>query len=316
MSIRVLLSIVALFLSVVADSQEQWALVNVSVACNRTTPGHSSELATQSLMGMPVRLEGKNGDFWRVETPDGYIAYVIDNSLALKTDAEMNAWRKSSRLVVVSNQANVYDYRQNSSSRNVVTDLVLGDIVQGSKKSDAERTEVVLPDGRKGWVNASDVISIEDWANQPFDASLILNYAYSLMGVPYLWGGTSTKSMDCSGLVKICYLANGLILRRDASQQAVTGETLDIAGWRDFQSGDLLFFGNPRTLRVNHVAIYDTDGYYIHCSGRVKRNNLDVNNSDYLPLTFLKAVRIHGSEDTDGIVRAKNHPWYFNQDEK
>jgi hypothetical protein len=43
---------------------------------------------------------------------------------------------------------------------------------------------------------------------------------------------------------------------------------------------------------------------------------LDVNNSDYLPLTFLKAVRIHGSEDTDGIVRAKNHPWYFNQDEK
>ena len=130
-------------------------------------------------------------------------------------------------------------------------------------------------------------------------------------GSPYLWGGTSAKSVDCSGLVKVSYLNNGIILLRDASQQARTGEHLTAEQWPEYRAGDLMFFGNKDTGRVTHVAIYDHDGRYIHSSGRVKRNSVDPESPDYL-YSPLHSVRIHGMEGTHGITRAIDHPWLFN----
>ncbi len=134
-----------------------------------------------------------------------------------------------------------------------------------------------------------------------------------MAGQPYLWGGTSTKSLDCSGLVKVCYLANAIILRRDASQQAQTGHRIEAADTASCRPGDLLFFGNPTTGKVTHVAIYDHDGSYVHSSGRVKCNSLDKHAANYLPTPLLHCTRIDGCEGTDGIVRVAEHPWYFNQ---
>lgn len=76
-------------------------------------------------------------------------------------------------------------------------------------------------------------------------------------------------------------------------------------------AGDLLFFGNAKTGRVTHVAIYDHDGRYIHSSGRVKRNSVDPESPEYLTTPFLHAVRIAGNEGTPGITPVKDHPWFF-----
>ncbi|MDE6160251.1 MAG: C40 family peptidase, partial [Muribaculaceae bacterium] len=173
--------------------------------------------------------------------------------------------------------------------------------------------EVTLPDGRKGWVDASAMTEISEWAGQEFNPDEILDTAYSMEGTPYLWGGTSAKTLDCSGLAKTGYLANGIILRRDASQQALTGKRIEASDWRECEAGDLLFFGNADTRRVTHVAIYDHDGNYVHSSGRVKRNSIDPESADYLTTPFLHAVRIHGYEGSDGITRAADHNWYFNK---
>lgn len=100
-------------------------------------------------------------------------------------------------------------------------------------------------------------------------------------------------------------------MRRDASQQALTGSRIEAANWRECRAGDLLFFGNADTRRVTHVAIYDHDGNYVHSSGRVKRNSVDPASDMYLTTPFLHAVRIHGHEGSDGITRAAGHPWYF-----
>ena len=174
------------------------------------------------------------------------------------------------------------------------------------------RSEVVLPDGRKAWVDNDDIADFEQWSQQPFSSRQILDMAYSMMGAPYLWGGTSTKMLDCSGLAKVAYFSNGIILMRDASQQATTGTRIEAANWRSYQAGDLLFFGNAKTRRVTHVAIYDTDGFYVHSSGRVKHNSIDPKSDDYLSTPFLHAVRIAGNEGSRGISRVASHPWYFN----
>ena len=193
-----------------------------------------------------------------------------------------------------------------------MSDLVNGDIVELTGLTKGSRSQIILPDGRKAWVDVGDITPAGEWAARTVDAGKILDMAYSMEGQPYLWGGTSTKSLDCSGLVKVCFLANGIILRRDASQQAVTGRRIEAGDWRSCRAGDLIFFGNAKSGKVTHVAIYDNNGAYIPSSGRVMRNSVDPASDRYLPTPFLHCVRIDGCEGSDGITRAKDHPWYFN----
>jgi cell wall-associated NlpC family hydrolase len=298
--------------SIIVYPTDDWGIVRISVAHLRGKASHSAEIVSQALMGTPLRLLEKSGEWWRVQSPDGYISYIIGNSIVRKSSSEMNQWRKSDRLIVSSlDQIKVYDNEVTTSVRNIVTDLVNGCIING-KLENSEKIEVTLPDGRKGWLNSKDVNTIEEWANQKFNANKILDIAYSMMGVPYLWGGMSTKSLDCSGLARVCYFFNGIILMRDASQQALTGKRIEAKDWASCQAGDLLFFGNAKTRKVTHVAIYDNNGTYIHSSGRVKRNSVDPKSSEYLTTPFLHAVRINGNEGTNGIIRVINHSWYFN----
>lgn len=294
---------------------DKWAQVRISAASMRTAGRHSAEMATQAVLGTPLRVLTKGSDWWRVQTPDGYIAWIPASSVVAKTPAQMQEWRKAKRFIVTSPyQIRAYKTPKTNGLRDVVTDLVNGCIVTvpGNEMSVVDgRVCVELPDGRTGFVDVDDLTPIETWAAQNFDAERILDIAYSMEGTPYLWGGTSTKALDCSGLAKVSYYANGLILMRDASQQAKTGRRIEAANWRSCQPGDLLFFGNAKTGKVTHVAIYDHDGNYVHSSGRVKRNSVDPESDSYLTTPFLHAVRINGNEETAGITRARNHPWYF-----
>ena len=294
---------------------DQWAQVRISAASLRTAGRHSAEMATQAVMGTPVRVLHKDSEWWRVQTPDGYIAWVPSSSVVAKTPEQMTAWRGAKRFIVTSPyQTRAYTSPTAKGLRDVVTDLVNGSIVTvpgNEVHVEHGRVGIELPDGRTAFANVDDLTPIETWAAQNFDPDRILDIAYSMEGTPYLWGGTSTKALDCSGLAKVSYYANGLILMRDASQLALTCKRIEAANWRSCRPGDLLFFGNARTGKVTHVAIYDHDGNYVHSSGRVKRNSVDPESESYLTTPFLHAVRIAGNEETPGITRARNHPWYF-----
>ena len=77
-----------------------WALVSIPVASLRTAPRHSAEMATQAVMGTPVRILEKTDNWNRVQCPDGYIAYVPASSLNTKSTKQMDSWRKSQRFIV------------------------------------------------------------------------------------------------------------------------------------------------------------------------------------------------------------------------
>lgn len=299
--------------SIIVYPTDRWAQVRIPAASLRTAGRHAAEMATQAVMGTPLRLLDKSGEWWRVQTPDGYIAYIPSSSAVEKTDAQMAAWRRSPRMIVSNPwQVRIFTSPTAAGPRDVVTDLVIGSIVEPlDLEPENGRIAVTLPDGRSGWADAADLTPVDQWAAQEFNPDLILDTAYSMEGTPYLWGGTSPKAIDCSGLAKVSYLANGIILMRDASQQATTGTRIEASAWPTCQAGDLLFFGNARTGRVTHVAIYDHDGNYVHSSGRVKRNSVDPASESYLTTPFLHAVRINGNQGTRGITRAADHPWYF-----
>ena len=289
-----------------AKSEKGWALTKLSVASMRTDGDHAAEMATQSIMGTPLKLIEKDGYWYKAETPDGYISYIPASSIQMLDSMKLEGWKHSRRYIVTSYQSRLTSQPGNDET---VSDLVMGNILE-CKGTKAGYVELSTPDGRTGYVSEKDVEELSSWANRPFAVSRVLKTAKRMMGSPYFWGGTSTKMTDCSGLSKISYFSAGVILRRDAWQQALTGEKIESKEWKTAQAGDLFFFGTA-SGRVTHVAISLGGAKYIHCSGRVKINSVDPKSQDFLSTPFLSISRINGKIGTDGIVAVKNHPWYF-----
>ena len=75
------------------------ALVTLSSVNLRTAPAHAAEFATQAILGTPLRVLDVQGGWYRVQTPDGYISWVDDDAIALKTPGEMESWRMSQRFI-------------------------------------------------------------------------------------------------------------------------------------------------------------------------------------------------------------------------
>jgi len=91
-------------------------------------------------------------------------------------------------------------------------------------------------------------------------ASLV-ETARGYVGVPYLFGGTTERGFDCSGLTGAVYRLNGLRLPRSSQAQFEAGRAVDLDGAR---AGDLLFFATNGGGRVSHVGLYLGQGTFIH----------------------------------------------------
>lgn len=95
----------------------------------------------------------------------------------------------------------------------------------------------------------------------PSMASKIVSTAKKYIGVPYKWGGTTTKGFDCSGYVQYVFNENGISIPRTSSSQYY--ELTRKVSKSNLQPGDLVFF-NTSGKGVSHVGIYIGDGMFIH----------------------------------------------------
>lgn len=223
-------------------------------------------------MGMPVRVLQRDG--WvRVQTPDNYIAWVHRVGVCAVTKEEMAAWNQAEKIVVTSHYGFVYS--EPSSASQTVSDVVAGNRLRWEGTKGAFY-KVAYPDGRQGYISKSVAMPERKWrSGLKQDAASIIRTAYTLMGVPYLWAGTSSKGMDCSGFMRTILFMHDIIIPRDASQQAYVGEHIDIASdFSNLQPGDLVFFGRKATAerkeRVVHVGMYVGNKCFIHSQGDVR----------------------------------------------
>jgi cell wall-associated NlpC family hydrolase len=90
----------------------------------------------------------------------------------------------------------------------------------------------------------------------------LIDTAKKYMGVPYVWGGTTTDGFDCSGFTQYVMKQNGITIPRTAAEQYATGTAVDKSNLR---VGDLVFFTTYKE-GASHVGFYMGDGKFIHAS--------------------------------------------------
>jgi len=298
-----------------------YGLTRSSVINFRVDPDYDAESATQTVMGTPLRILEKRGGWTRAITPEGYISWVTSGSIEEMTKEEYNKWMSSEKLIITKHYTLFKD--SFSEAATVVSDGVMGNIVllEGTmtRSGRSGYYAVTLPNGKSAFVPESDAMPYDKWIeSRDPNADNIIATAKQFLGFPYMWGGTSIKAMDCSGFAKTVYYLNGAILQRDASQQVLTGDEVDIsAGFDNLTKGDLIFFGTKATAerreRVTHVGIYIANGEFIHSATSVRINSLIPTASNYYDgsTRLVRAKRIIPKIDKEGgITSIKNHSWY------
>ena len=300
---------------------DRWAVVSLSSIYMRTLPDYESALETQELMGSVVRIVGEKG-YWReIVSEQPYRAWCTEKGLIEMSEKQIETYRSADKCIFTDLYGHVYERPSDKSA--TVCDLVGGDILRFMGKR-GRWVRVMLPSGTEGWIKAAQTRLHEGFRSiakgegdsgtvSEQEMECILDEAMKLKGVPYLWGGMTSKGVDCSGLVRISYLMNGILLPRNASQQIFCGDevemTPDTAFWqeerrvmkegryseefieemnkriRNLERGDLVFFGTPSEdgsrPRITHVGIYIGEGHIIHSSHLVRINSLIPTDDDY-----------------------------------
>lgn len=339
---RIAMILTALAAVLSANGQtKRMAVTEFSENYLREKPEYTAELGTQALMGTVVEIVGENGYWRQVVTPEPYTAWCTELGLVEMKHDKLNAYIAAPKYICTSLRSRVMS--RPSESSDPVSDLSMGDLVRIVEKEKKGASvskgwaEVMLPSGTKGWAPLKDLAVFSEWAaGRKATESDIINTAKQLVGIPYLWGGTSAKGLDCSGLTRLVWFMNGWLLPRNASQQAALGREIImetdhfitpdsdkihaemLKRTRNLKPGDLIYFGAPGSLfkseSITHVGIYIGGGRFIHASHIVRISSLIPGEEDYYDNSYrlLKARRLFDWQGP-GFTPILNSPAYFLQ---
>ncbi len=260
---------------------KSWGIINVSVCNLRLSGDYDAGMASQALLGTPIKIL-KDTSWLEIETPDHYKSWILEASLCRVTKEELQNWNEAPQVVVTAIYGFVYS--DDDLKSQTVSDVVASDRLRLLDQK-GSFYHVAYPDGRTGYLPVSDGAIVSEWRKTvKQDAQSIIASAKKLMGIPYMWGGMSTKGADCSGFVRTVLMEHDIILPRDASQQALVGAHIDIApDFSNLRPGDLLFFGCgcKGDMHVCHVGIYIGNKKFIHSLGCVHISSFNPEDKDY-----------------------------------
>ncbi|MDZ7330866.1 MAG: C40 family peptidase [candidate division KSB1 bacterium] len=281
-----------------------YGIVRISVAQLRRQPDEAHEIVDQAMMGSEVRILKIEKRYWAFcQLDDQYLGWMTISSLVTGDWQLIERWRQAEKLIVTANYGQIWEKPSDKSVRSV-SDVVRGNLlIQRGKKRGWYHVE--LPDGRSGYIRASLATPAKSFFNAIKNRSVndVITTAYQFIGLPYLWGGRSTKGFDCSGFTQTVFKLNGIDLPRDANMQVKVGEPVALDdSLAHLRPGDLLFFGKDID-HIIHVGMYIGDSQFIHSDGMVRINSFnpkDENYSSYRRRGLQAARRVIIQQPTHG----------------
>ena len=232
------------------------------IICESGQGDHMSQLATRdhNLFGMKWASSfasapegaGKAGWSTKEEYTPGTFTTITAYFTVFKGDVECIRFR--SRVFLQSSL-----YKNNALIKEAISTHSSDKMAEGLKDA-GWATSSAYVDSLKSAMDTYnlrrfDSMSLSDLESGVFSSDAIVAAAYSQLGVPYVWGGTTPGvGLDCSGLTQYCYRQAGISIPRNSEDQASFGRKVPVS---EASPGDILW-------RPGHVAIYVGDNKYIH----------------------------------------------------
>lgn len=221
------------------------------------------------------------------ETQTGYIsASSVNVRESASTSAKVITTLTRNTAVTIAGKENGWAKITTSSgvSGYVSSEYISDEQVQSTNRSDSERTQKIvdLPN------TTADVTESEDTNELVSKGEEVVEYAKTLLGKAYVYGGVGPNSFDCSGFTKYVYSKLGVNLSHSASAQANIGTTVSKG---NLQLGDMIFFSQGGSS-IGHVGIFVGNNSFIHAANPQKGVVITSLSDGYYTKNYKTAKRI------------------------
>ena len=125
--------------------------------------------------------------------------------------------------------------------------------------------------------------------------SAVVAAAKRFLGVRYVYGGASSRSVDCSGLTMLVMRQFGIYFEHSASAQWKSGKGTKIYSRSALRPGDLIFFRDPSVARgkaASHCGIYVGNYQFIHASSSSRKVTYGTIASGYHSRYYIGGLRV------------------------
>ena len=265
------------------------AVVSKGVVNLRAEPRQQSELLSQYLLGEKFVILSKEGNYCSAETGDELTGWVHQSGLIINDAGASDDDIFSDRLVICVSHYSILREKENRDSLPVIqvflgTILNLDEPITNYYLKTREWLRVKLPDETIAFLNKNDFNVLTNYEERHYYIpKTAADTALSLIGVSYLWGGTTPAGLDCSGMVQLACRMAGKKLPRNSYQQAKAGIALETDDdFLSLKAGDLLFFSEGE--RVSHIGMALGNGRFIHSSltcGQVEITSMKKKDTDF-----------------------------------